>query len=68
MVETPRGYVLAIPQARTAPDSTTFDEAQADLRQRVEANRQSLHLAQWLDDLRASAKLQSFVELTPTQP
>jgi peptidyl-prolyl cis-trans isomerase D len=62
VIETPPGFVILRPEERIPADESKFAEAADALRKETLTQRQSAHVEEWLKELRARAKLQSFVE------
>lgn len=63
--ETPRGFALLRPETHLPADETRFTEEAPTFRQQVETERRNARLAEWLEKVRARAKLKSFVDETP---
>ena len=64
VLETPSGFVLLRPEERIPADAGQSAQEETALRERTLTDKQTAHLSQWLADLRAQAKLQTF---TPPQ-
>ncbi|MBI3330776.1 MAG: peptidyl-prolyl cis-trans isomerase [Candidatus Omnitrophica bacterium] len=60
--DTPRGFALLRPEAHLPADESRFAEEAPTVREQVLAERRQARVAEWLEELRARAKLRSFVE------
>ena len=67
VIETPRGFVILRPEERIPADESRFAEAATGLRQDALTRAQSARLDEWLQEVRARAKLQSFVNQPPQE-
>lgn len=65
VLETPRGFIVLIPQERIPADESKFAEQEQRLREEALKRRRSTHLEEWLNELRTRAKLKSFVDTLP---
>lgn len=61
-IETPRGFALVRPEERIPADASGFSATDETIRQEVLQQKQSERVDAWLKEMRARAKLQSFVE------
>jgi parvulin-like peptidyl-prolyl isomerase len=62
VLETPAGFAIIRPEASTPPNFSDFETIKDGLRQETLAEQQSARVTQWLADLRARARLRSFVD------
>ncbi|MBI2104037.1 MAG: SurA N-terminal domain-containing protein [Candidatus Omnitrophica bacterium] len=60
--DTPRGFALLRPETHLPADESLFAEEAQTFRPQVETERRNARLAEWLEEVRARAKLRSFVE------
>lgn len=63
--DTPRGFALLHPEEHLAADESRFAEAETAFRQRALSDKQAARVSAWLDEVRARARLRSFVDETP---
>ncbi|MBI4341295.1 MAG: peptidyl-prolyl cis-trans isomerase [Candidatus Omnitrophica bacterium] len=62
VLEAPTGYAILRPQTRIPADPAKFAEAEEALRKETLAAQQSERLNQWLSEVRARARVKSFVD------
>ena len=65
VVEIPSGFAVVYPEERVTPDESKFSEEQGALRHELLTRQETDRIQAWLTDLRARAKLQSFLEPPP---
>jgi len=65
VLEAPNGFVILRPEERLPADMAQFTEAQAALREELATRKQNERVEALLQDIRARAKLKSFVDEQP---
>jgi len=69
VLETPSAFVFLIPRERLAAEAAGLTDAERTrLRDQLVSAAQQTRLAAWLEDVRARAKLKSYIEETPASP
>jgi peptidyl-prolyl cis-trans isomerase D len=68
VLETVRGFAVLRTEERIPPDESAFAGEEAALRNDTLSRRQEERFAEWMEDVRARARLKSFVESPPLEP